>query len=536
MSVVLGMLAALSISAADHPLAGLQFRNSGTVRHSMQFRYFKQPVRYAEDLNSWNVTGAANYLYRVEDGKKSDPPVGMRSAVPLGGLGSGTLELRADGSFHDWNIFNNSPAAGTPIELDDALFGIRVREHGVTHAFTLRTHPPANLPAISQIEYSGAFPAARLRFSDPAVALKVELYAYSEFYPRDEDASATPAAIFTFLLHNPTNHAAGTSLLFAIPNYAGGRQISGKCLTLRTEGDGPLSGTIALYAATQEGATQGAVASGIDTLWQEFSALGRVNGVRTPGAAPRYGAVTARTCLQPGATQTVTFVLAWYFPFRRHRSEMPGNYYARLYRDADDVAEKVLGRLSRTWLKMRAWQRTIFENSLPEWLQDALVNSVATMYKTGIRFHDGRWRQWESFSCANIEPEHIHFYRSLPYAFFFPDLQKQLLAAHGQFQREDGFVYEQLATGCFALESDLDHLGGREMGDSASDFLLEAWQIWTWGGDRAYLDSIWPRAKKAAEWQVRRSLEYGLPRNLENTYDWWDFAKKDIVSYNAFLY
>ena len=43
------------------------------------------------------------------DALKTDPPLGMRSAVTLGGLGAGTIELRADGSLHDWNIFNNHP-------------------------------------------------------------------------------------------------------------------------------------------------------------------------------------------------------------------------------------------------------------------------------------------------------------------------------------------------------------------------------------------------------------------------------------------
>lgn len=269
--MVLGVLLALSVLAADHPLASLQFRNTGIVRRDMQFRYFDQTVRYAEDLHRWNVTGEARYLYRVEDGKKSDPPIGMRSAVPLGGLGSGALELRGDGSSHDWNIFNNCPAAGAPIQLENALFGIRVREDGAVHASTLRTHPPAGLPAISQIEYPGAFPVARLRFSDPALPLKVELYAYSEFYPRDAEASATPAAIFTFLLHNPTSHAADTSLLLAVPNYTGGRPIFGKFLTIRTDGNGPLAGTIALYAATEGGATEVAVGSDISRLWERFA-------------------------------------------------------------------------------------------------------------------------------------------------------------------------------------------------------------------------------------------------------------------------
>src|SRR5208337_3097815 len=96
----------------------------------------------------------------------------------------------------------------------------------------------------------------------------------------------------------------------------------------------------------------------------------------------------------------------------------------------------------------------------------------------------GRWRQWESFSCAGFEPEHIHLYRALPYAFFFPDLQKQLLATHARFQGADGFIHEQMTTGCFPPQmSELDEPGGREMGDSATDFLLEAWQIWAWGGE-----------------------------------------------------
>ena len=247
--VLLGVLVASSAVGAEHPLAGLQFRNAGIVRRDMRFRYFDQTVAYVEGLERWNVERVSMYLYRVENAKKSEPPTGMRSAVTLGGLGSGTLELRADGSFRDWNIFNNSPASGAPIQRDDALFGIRVREDGAIHASTLHTHPPAGLPAIFQIEYSGAFPVARLRFSDPALPIAVDLYAYSEFYPRDADASATPAAIFTFLLRNPTRHVIETSLLFAIPNQTDGRTVRGGSLTFQREGKGPLSGTIAVHGA-----------------------------------------------------------------------------------------------------------------------------------------------------------------------------------------------------------------------------------------------------------------------------------------------
>lgn len=37
------------------------------------------------------------------------PPV--RSAVPLGGIGAGAFEVRADGSVHEFTIINMSPGA-----------------------------------------------------------------------------------------------------------------------------------------------------------------------------------------------------------------------------------------------------------------------------------------------------------------------------------------------------------------------------------------------------------------------------------------
>ena len=38
------------------------------------------------------------------------PPMGLRSAAPLGGVGAGALELRGDGSVHEVTIVNQSPA------------------------------------------------------------------------------------------------------------------------------------------------------------------------------------------------------------------------------------------------------------------------------------------------------------------------------------------------------------------------------------------------------------------------------------------
>ena len=46
--------------------------------------------------------------------------------IPLGGIGAGTVELRPDGLFHEWQIMNNKPLAAGPepqIPCDGAYFG-----------------------------------------------------------------------------------------------------------------------------------------------------------------------------------------------------------------------------------------------------------------------------------------------------------------------------------------------------------------------------------------------------------------------------
>ncbi|MGC2270964.1 MAG: GH116 family glycosyl-hydrolase, partial [Candidatus Sulfotelmatobacter sp.] len=532
----------LPAQTPENLLSRLQFENSGVVTRDMDFRYFTQPDDYLENPDLWNIRSNAIYLYRVAGGRKLSPPDGMRSAVPLGGLGSGTVELRADGSLRDWNIFNNSPAYGRKIQLDDALFGIRVSPlNGKAYVSALRTKPPSGLPAIQQIQYSGDFPVSRLRFRDPHLAITADLYAYSEFKPRDADASSTPAAIFTFLLGNPSRRAIHASLLFLLPNRTDGSATVNGGLTFIRNGKLPLSGTIAVRTVGSRLSSQAGTASGLGTLWKSFAAGESLTAASLNGEAPRYGAETASIVLKPGETRAVTFILAWYLPNRPFLTENPGNYYATLYQGAGDVAQSVAGRLEDDWRTMLQWQHAMRDNSLPDWLQDSLINSVATMYKTGMRFRDGRWRQWESFSCADIDPGHIDLYDALPYMFFYPELRKQILLRFASVQHPDGFIPEELSTGgvpksVISAAGPLDQPGGRDMGDSATVFVLGVLQYYLWTGDREFLDSVWPHVRSAALWQIERSKTYGLPQYLQTTYDLFQFDRKTLVSYNAILH
>ena len=149
------------------------------------------------------------------------PPLGLRSAVPLGGLGAGAVELRADGTFHEWTLTNQHPAGAAKFGVvGDALVGLHV---GGGTARALRTSPPAGsgIPGVESLTYHGSYPVSELEARDPAltaVGCNATLYAYSVLKPGDAVASGIPAIVFSLSVTNTgTAKLANVSLLVSLP-------------------------------------------------------------------------------------------------------------------------------------------------------------------------------------------------------------------------------------------------------------------------------------------------------------------------------
>eukprot|EP01119_Soliformovum_irregulare_P015281 TRINITY_DN4283_c0_g1_i3.p1 TRINITY_DN4283_c0_g1~~TRINITY_DN4283_c0_g1_i3.p1 ORF type:complete len:999 (+),score=216.10 TRINITY_DN4283_c0_g1_i3:447-2999(+) len=147
------------------------------------------------------------------------PPTGMRSAIPLGGLGSGSFEIRADGSFKEWIIENQSPAGSAKFgTVDDAILGIWTSTSG---ARMLRTHPPASdgvaYPEIKQMTYSGAFPTSKWIIQDERIPIKASLYAFPNLDFGNSTESAAPAVVFALNVLNPSPSDIDVSLMLSLP-------------------------------------------------------------------------------------------------------------------------------------------------------------------------------------------------------------------------------------------------------------------------------------------------------------------------------
>ena len=150
------------------------------------------------------------------------PPSGIRSSVPLGGVATGSIEIRADGTFHEWTIESQSPASGTKYgRVDDALLAFRIQNlrTNQSDARLIRTHsnPSHGLKGVASIKYHGAYPMSKFELIDDSLAAKIDLYAYSMLKVADLNRSMTPAMIFSLNVHNPTDDPLNLDFMFTAP-------------------------------------------------------------------------------------------------------------------------------------------------------------------------------------------------------------------------------------------------------------------------------------------------------------------------------
>ena len=576
-------------------------------------------------INAFNITGAP------EPPAVVDPELGIRSSPPLGGVSTGSIELRADGSFREWLILNQGPAGSAKFAfVDDAWLALSVG--GVSRL--LRTAPPAYAAAsgVAALNFSGSYPLTRLVPLDaglPPAAQQLGLFAYSTFVPGDLAASAVPAIAFTLTVTNtgaaplpvalalnmPLGGLAGCSMRGDGQGGAGGagaanasaclhacaaapatcaswQYDAGTCslnsdvpltaysttaacglagrrgwsaadgaasldmrapsgllgassgdVTLRSTADGDLAApAAATFAASDDpAAVFNAFASG-DGVFSPGAPGLAAGGAAFEGVQASHGTAAVSSVVAPGGTATFTIVFAWSFPYRTwNGGPVLGNGYSALYPDSVAAASHLAtpAALAAAVTAINAHHEVIASprNPAPVWLKDMLLNQFSHAHML-MWFADGRMREYEAYSCDDVDSVHNDFQRSRLYLWAFPDFEASKLAAWSSFaQASDGHVIESLAGGCGGgRPGDLDEPSGRMMGDTTSLFVVEVGEWWHLSGDTVALSARWPAVMRAIGWMLDNANVTGLPRFLETTYDHFGFGSRESVVYNAMIF
>jgi len=182
-------------------------------------------------------------LFSKEVYKASHRP---RSGIAHGGIGSGYIELRKDGQFYNWSIFNNYPLGTGPIfeipslprTKDDKsllFFIVRYQVEGEEPQLKLlqlnKGYDEAGLEGIAyyypwlegidQIEYEAKFPFTTMTFSDSEMPFEIDMRVHNPFIPFDVKNSSLPGVYFDFTVRNNSTKKVNVFLIASLRNLVG---------------------------------------------------------------------------------------------------------------------------------------------------------------------------------------------------------------------------------------------------------------------------------------------------------------------------
>jgi uncharacterized protein (DUF608 family) len=470
-----------------------------------------------------------------------------RIALPLGGIGTGTISLGGRGNLQDWEVVNRPAKDFAP---DPAFFAIRVAQEGraplgralegplphwAYEGAQGSRIPHAGLPRFQNARFEAAYPLGQVILEDPELPVSVRLQAFNPLVPCDLDASALPIAVLRYVVTNLTAVPLAVAISGSVRNFIGTDGLEGKPrgnrsearrapgltgLFLRSEGVDPWAdqwGTLAL--ATDGGddvtwRTAWADRSWGDSLldfWDDFIGDGRLEERQSAKDDP-VASLSAGMRLVPHGTASVTFVLAWHFPNRRawyfsgpgprggFTDDIVGNHYATRFADAWDVAQRVVGDLDALESRTVEFVSALCSSGLPDVVTEAALYNLSTLRtQTCFRTADGRFYGWEGClddagSCPG-SCTHVWNYEQAT-AFLFGGLARSM--------REVEFAHATDERGLMSFRVLLPlerqaQAWNLAAADGQMGCIMKLYRDWQLSGDDAFLRRLWPHARRALE-------------------------------------
>ena len=291
------------------------------------------------------------------------------SAMPLGGIGTGTIALGGDGLLKQWQINN---AVKHRAFVPNSFFAVRTRtlsnsdENPISRAL-ICTKPheadfvPAKsvsdhritsnmkeffdkLPQVENIIFNGEYPVSFLKFEDSNLPIEIKLNAFNPFIPLDAKNSGLPFIIFQFHIKNISNEPIEAILLGNLFNFLGWDGLK----TIKGESYRHFGGNYNLHkkigewnaihmrsktllksdkrygdltlATDHQNVLVSPQWDNLDNFWSNFSEKGILLGCDLEEASELErtwtGSLAVKKKLNPDEEEVITFFVAWNFPNR----------------------------------------------------------------------------------------------------------------------------------------------------------------------------------------------------------------------------
>ncbi|QGA55330.1 beta-glucosidase [Sulfolobus sp. E5-1-F] len=315
----------------------------------------------------------------------------LDSGIPLGGIGTGSMEIRADGRLYSWTIFNNGGIAERNedrykyfLTEFDSFFAyeegkmIRIL-HAYDYNFGANPYTRPWIRPVREIEFTGEPPIAYLDYDN-----EVKLKAFSPFIPLDVKNSSLPVAIFKF------SSKKNTRFFFGVNNPFEKGQIEVKedmvIFKGETTSDDPrYQGNLCIKVIGEDASAT--AYNQIFDFWDDY----RSNSlVKKKG--DNLGIVS-------GKGNDLTFIITWFFPnFILKDGRRVGHYYENFFNSCAEVMDYVIKKLN--YLEEKTTQfHDLFYNAegVESWIVDLIGAQIATLVKSTWLTKDNFFGIWEGY-------------------------------------------------------------------------------------------------------------------------------------------
>ena len=471
----------------------------------------------------------------------------LNIALPLGGIGTGTVSLGGRGELRDWEIMNK-PAKGysTVTKGNDApFFAIYVKQPSGKSQTKALIGPrdaveymhyegrPVNhhgLPRFTSATFDAAYPFGQVHLADESLPVSVTIKAFNPLIPGNSDDSGIPIAVLSYEITNQSNVPVEVAVCGSIRNFIGkdGSHIDwkGDCIPdgaknnqneyrqsgalkgiyMYSEGvdkNSPAWGTIALTTDAVAGVSYRRSSSenpwnrAILDFWDDFSEDGMLTDKAELHDDDPMASLSVKQKLEAGEKKVFNFYITWNFPNRYAWSPVKvGNYYSTQFQDAWDVAQKTIPRIPDLEEKTLRFVNAIAGSTYPEEVKEAALFNLSTLRsQTVFRLPDGHLMGWEgvmdNFGSCMGSCTHVWNYEQAT-AFLFGDLARTM--------RDVEFNYATDSTGLMSFRASLPLSDAKAMRMAAADgqmgTIMKFYRDWQLSGDNGFLMSNWGQIKK----------------------------------------
>lgn len=484
-----------------------------------------------------------------------------RIALPVGGIGTGTVSFRGHGAWRDWEVVNRPAKGFTPVGQGRAapFFALRTACKGSDPVTRLLEGPVplhewegeegaswrnTGLPRFRHATFHASYPLGELELRDQDVPLKVRMQIFNPLIPGDSNQSGLPVALLRVKLYNDSAVPVRASIAAALPNFIGsdgfaleldearGRLIPTgakqgvntyressrlRGVALQSKGVSQTAstwGNLALATTAKRGVTHRTTwddsgcgwSDALLDFWDDFSQDGKLEPRSSNHDIPTASLAVSVT-VPPRSEKSVEFVLAWHFPNRlawgRENGKPPatvGNYYTTRFKDAWAAAEHAAQHWRTLERKTVTFVRSITESSLPPEVQEAALFNLSTLRsQTCFRTPDARFFGWEG--CFNRQGS---CHGNCTHVWNYEHATANLFPDLARSMRETEFsAYAIRKDGLmrFRVALPLRKNTGLDLAaaDGQMGCLIKLHREWRLSGDTDWLRRLWPHAQRAME-------------------------------------